>query len=204
MQSVYSDADFLAAYKQKQRTWYVFMGATFAYLVFCVAWLIYYINLPYNDPMQWLPKTMVFVASAVYVILIFPFMAIKYSRCNRYYKALSGFSLGLKSEEKNYFYTFDEQSLQKDNVDVVSCMFETWNKKKKEWMPREVYWDVEKELPDFGSGDYIQYVAQSNFILQYRILERGVLEFEEAEDEEEFESETEMTEEIGETENEQE
>jgi len=42
-------------------------------------------------------------------------------------------------------------------------------------------------LPDFGSGDHVLYVTQSNFILQYDVLERGVFEFEEVDDEEEYE-----------------
>ena len=32
-------------------------------------------------------------------------------------------------------------------------------------------------MPDFGSGDYVRYIAQSNFIVQYEILERHAYEF---------------------------
>lgn len=111
-------------------------------------------------------------------------MAIKFSRINRYYKLLRGFSDGLKNEEKNYFYCFEEKSLQKDNVDVIGCVFETWSKKKSEWMEREAYFDVEKQLPALESGDYVRYIVQSNFILQYEILEHKALEFAEVIDEE--------------------
>lgn len=183
MVSVYSDADYLAVYKQKQRIFGVFMASTIAYLLFCVGWLIYHISLPYNDPMQVLPKICVYVASAVYAAMIFPFMAIKYGRVRKYFKMLSYVSVGLKNEEKNYFYSFEEQSLQKDNIDVVSCVFETWNKKKQEWMDREAYFDLEKPLPDFESGDLVRYIVQSNFIIQYEILEKKVLEFEEYDEE---------------------
>ena len=183
MISVYNDADFLSAYKQRKRVLGVFWTVTLIYIAFCIAWLIYHIGLPYKDLMQTLPKVCVFVASAIYAVLIFPFMAIKYSRVNRYYKLLNGFSDGLKNEEKNYFYCFAEKSLQKDNVDVVGCVFETWSKKKSEWMEREAYFDVEKPLPTLESGDYVRYVVQSNFILQYEVLERKALEFEEVSDE---------------------
>jgi len=196
MTSIYSDADFLSVYKQKQKIWGVFLGATIACVTFCVAWLIYYISLPYNDPMQTLPKVCVYSASVLYVILIFPFMAIKYSRVRRYYKALSVFSEGLKGEEKNYFYCFEGKTLQKENIDVTSCIFETWSKKKQEWLEREVYSDAEKPLPDFSSGDYVQYIVQSNFIIQYRILERGVYKFEEIKEEEEYEEEDQLGEEV--------
>ena len=179
MISVYNDADFLSGYKQRKRVLDIFLIATLVYMVFSIAWLIYYIGLPYKDPMQTLPKACVFVASAVYAVLVFPFMAIKFSRINRYYKLLRGFSDGLKNEEKNYFYCFEEKSLQKDNVDVIGCVFETWSKKKSEWMEREAYFDVEKPLPVLESGDYVRYIVQSNFILQYEILEHKALEFEE-------------------------
>lgn len=183
MISVYNDADYLAVYKQKQRIFGVFMASTLAYLLFCVGWLIYYISLPYKDSMQVLPKICVYAASAVYVALIFPFMAIKYGRVRKYFKMLCYVSVGLKTEEKNYFYSFEEQSLQKDNIDVVSCVFETWNKKKREWMDREAYFDPEKPLPDFESGDLVRYIVQSNFIIQYEILGKKVLEFEEYDEE---------------------
>ncbi len=185
MVSVYNDADYLSAYKQKQKLWRVFMGITIAYAVFCVSWWIYFMSLPYAAPIQALPKWCVWIASALYAVFIFPFMAIKYSRVRKYCKMLSYVSTGLKNEEKNYFYCFDEKTLQKDNIDVLACVFETWSKKKSEWMEREAYFDPEKPLPPFESGDLVHYIVQSNFVIQYEILQKHALEFEEVEDEEE-------------------
>ena len=180
--TVYNDADYLAIYKQKIKLWAIFCLATAAYLVYCVAWLIFHISLPYKDPMQGLAKWMVFLATAFYIVLIFPFMAIKYSRVSRYFKLIGYLSSGLKNEEKNYFYCLEEKSLQKDNIDVIGCVFETWNQKKCEWMDREAYLDLEKPIPPFDSGDYVQYITQSNFIVQYRILQKHALEFEEVDE----------------------
>lgn len=187
MVSVYTDADYLSAYKQKQRIFWTGLGISIAYVLFCVGWLIYYITLPYKDPMQALPKTCVYVMTALYIAFIFPFFAIKFSRANRYYKMLGYVCEGIKVEECNYFYCFREKSLQKENIDVISCIFETWSKKKQEWMEREVYFDVEKPLPDFGEGDLVRYIAQSNFIVQYEILERHAYEFEECDEEQDDE-----------------
>ena len=186
MVSVYSDADLLAAYKQKKKLWNVFLAITAAYLAFCGGWLAYYISLPYKDPMQALPQACVYIASGVYAIIIFPFMAIKYSRVRRYFKMISYVGSGMKNEEKNHFYCFEEKSLQKDNIDVMGCVFETWNKKKCEWMEREVYFDKEKPLPEFDAGDYVQYVVQSNFIVQYNILQKKALEFEEVDEDDDY------------------
>lgn len=187
MTSVYNDAHFLSVYKQKKRIWWVFMSVTLTTLAFCVAWWIYYMSLPYNDDRQTLPKMIVYVVSILYIIFCFLFMGIKFSRVRRYFKMLTYVSEGLKYEERNYFYCFDEKSLQKDNIDVIACVFETWNKKKREWMERETYFDPEMPTPDFGSGDYVHYVVQSNFVIQYEILQRHALEFEEVDDDEQTE-----------------
>lgn len=184
MVSVYKDADYLATYKQKQRVWWTFVGVTLVYLAFCIAWLVYYISLPYNDPKQLLPKWSVWSVTVLYVVFLYVFMGIKYSRVRRYYKMLTYVSTGLKHEETNYFYCFDEKSLQKDNIDVMACVFETWSKKKCEWMEREAYFDPEMPEPPFESGDYVHYITQSNFVIQYEILQKKALEFEEVEEEE--------------------
>ena len=189
MTSGYHDADYLAVYKQKNKIFGFFWAVTAVYAAFCIAWLIYYISLPYEDPMQTLPKACVYVASALYIVFTFPYLAIKGSRVRKYFNMMSNLSEGLKNEEKNYFYAFEKKTLQKDNVDVWGCIFETWSKKKQEWMDREVYWDGEMPLPELESGDYVRYVSQSNFIVQYEILEKHALEFEEVDEEEEYEDE---------------
>ena len=196
MVSVYSDANFAAVHKQKKTILGVFWGVTLFYLAFCIAWLVYYISLPYKDSMQFLPKLCVFVASALYVVFVFPFMGIKFGRVRRYYKMLYYLSEGIKNEEINYFLCFEKKDLQKDFVDVVSCVFTTWNKKKNEWREREVYFDLEKPLPDFEQGDLVKYVVQSNFLVQYEIVKKQAIEFEYEDDEdyEEYEeNETEET-----------
>lgn len=184
MENVYTDADYLAAYKQKEKLLSAFIIVTACYAAFCIAWLIYYISLPYNDPMQALPKTCVYVISVLYVVFTAVYMGIPFARANRYYTMLTNLSLGIKDVEKNYFYCFEELNMQKNNVDMVGCIFETWNKKKCEWMDRAVYFDVEMPMPEFDSGDYVRYVTQGNIVLQYEILQKHALEFEEVDENE--------------------
>lgn len=179
VQTVYNDADFMSAVAQRKKILGVFFAVTFAYVAFCVGWMIYFISLPYSDPMQALPKWMIWVATALYVIFLFPYMGIKYHRVNRYYRLLYTISEGIKNEEKCYFAYFAEKDLQKECVDVISCVFKTWNKKKQEWMEREVYFDVEKEWPDLEQGDFVHYVVQSNFLIRYEVLQRQALTAEE-------------------------
>jgi hypothetical protein len=147
-QTVYCDQDLLDVIAQRNKILSVFFAVTFAFAAFCIGWLIYYWGLPYNDPMQTLPKTMVYIATSVYIVFLFPFMGIKFSRVNHYYKLLCTISEGIKTEETCYFAFFALKDLQKEKVDVVSCVFKTWNKKKQEWREREVYFDVQKEWPD--------------------------------------------------------
>ena len=189
MISIYSDADYLSAYQQKRRVFYGFMLITLAYLVFAASMVIYQTTLPYADKGQALPRVLTYVVSAVYVACAFPYLGIKYSRCRRYYKMLGHVSESIKMEEMNYFYCFREKSGQQDNIDVVGCVFETWSKKKQEWLEREAYFDVEKPLPKIESGDLVEYITQSNFIVQYNIIEKHALEFEEEYEESETQGE---------------
>lgn len=186
MTTVYNDEDFNKVISQKKRIWYTFFGITVGYAVFCLAWLLYYTSLPYADPMQALPKACVYVASALYVIFVFPFMGIKFHRVRRYYKMMFYLSEGLKNVEENYFVGFESKDLQKDYVDATACIFKTWSRKKSEWMEREAYFDNEKPLPEFEKGDLVRYIVQSNFIVQYEIIERGALQ---EDDEEEYDGE---------------
>lgn len=178
MISVYNDADYLSAHKQKRRLFWFFMGVTAVYLAFCLVWWLYFISLPYVASKFW-PKACVFTATVLYATFAFIFLAIKYSRVRRYCKMLDYVCEGLKMEETNYFYRFREKELQKDNIDVSACVFETYSRKKQEWLEREVYHDEEKQLPPFEEGDLVRYISQSNILVQYEILQKRALEFEE-------------------------
>lgn len=179
MIKVYSDEDFNQAYRQKNTVLYVFLGVFMVYLAGCIACLCYHISLPYAHPNLYIPKWIVYVLTVAFVCFSFPFMGIKFRRVNKYYKMLYYISSGIKNEEKNYFVKFEKCDIQKDNVDAVACVFMTWNRKKQEWMKRELYFDVEKPLPEFSKGDLVRYISQSNFIIEYEILAKSVLEIEE-------------------------
>ena len=187
MTTVYCDGDLNKVYDQKRRIMRGFWWVTLAYLLFCLGFWLHYLTLPYADPMQKVVKFAVYTASVAYAIFLFPYMGIKYHRARKYYRMIYYLSEGLKVTEENYFVCFAEKDLQKDFVDVSACIFKTWNKKKCEWMEREVYLDEEKETPDFKEGDLVRYVTQSNFLLQYEIIERGVFPEEGFSDQEEKE-----------------
>ena len=183
MITVYNDADLLSAYKQKNKVLCIFWAVTAVYVLTCLAMLIYHISLPYASALDVYPQMVTYVLSALYVVFVFPFMCIKYNRVKNYVTMLSFISSGIKVVETEYFYTFRPQTLQKEKIDVASCVFATWNKKKEEWYEREIYTDQEKPQPDFGGGDLVRYVTQSNILLQYEILQRHAYDFYEEEEE---------------------
>ena len=195
MISVYSDADYLSAYKQKKRIFRGFMIITLVYFAICIAMLIYHISLPYASKLDAIPKAVTYVISGLYIAFIFPYMSIKFSRARRYVKMLFYVSEGLKMEESNYFYIFRTKNLQKDHIDVISCVFETWSKKRQEWQEREVYFDLEKPQPEFENGDYVRYISQSNFLVQYEMIEKHAYDFSEYEEVDEDEDVVEETQE---------
>lgn len=182
MTNVYQDTDLLSAYKQKQKYLTIFLCITAAYVAVCTALCIYHASLPYGSPYEIWPKAVAYTLSVLYVVGIFPFMAIKYRRVNRYHKMLAYINEGIKAEESNYFYTFRSQTQQQDNVDVTVCVFGEWNKRRQEWREREIYMDAEKPLPDFSNGDLVHYITQSNFLVHYEIIERHAYDFSETDE----------------------
>ncbi len=179
MTAVYKDADYLAAYKQKKRVWRGFYIITAVYLLLCLVFLTYSISLPYGHNHVKLAKWCAYIVTAVYVVIVFPYLVIKCYRVDNYYRLLTCISIGEKAQEKNFFYDFDCHALQKEKVDFTACMFERWDAKHQEWQERVAYTDPEKPLPPFENGDYVHYVLQSNFIIEYKILQKNALEFEE-------------------------
>lgn len=184
MTSIYNDDDLYAIYRQKQKILGVFWAVTAVYAAICVACLCFFISLPYKDPMQTPIKTVVFALTPLYVLFLFPYMGIKYGRVRRYYRTLVQVSINRKSLETHYFYKF-MKGYTNNGMDVHYCVFGVWNAKHREWRERNVYLDAEKALPDFQEGDEIRYITQSSYLLQYEILKRGVVTFEEVDEDDE-------------------
>ena len=177
MQLMYSDADYVAIYKQRRTVLHVFITVTAVYMAFCLGWLIFHFTVPYKDPLDILPRVMVFVASGAYVLFAFPYLRIKYRRVNEYYKLFKQFGESLKMEETNYFYGYQAETVEKNHLDAYSCILATWNARSHEWLEREIYVDVEKPLPDFERGDLVKYITQSNFLLGYEIIQKHAQDF---------------------------
>ncbi len=169
MTIVFNDGDLLSAYRQQRAILRVFLGMTVLYALICVSLLIFYMSLPFEDPLQIYPKVIVCVLTCVYIIFAYIFMGIKFHRSRRYYKLISYFSVGMKQINNSTFLRYDEPELR-DGVDFYVLIFSEWNKKKSEYMDRKIYCDKEKPLPQFTKGDIVRYLTQGNVILEYEII----------------------------------
>ena len=169
MTIVYDDKDLVSAYRQKKKIFYIYIAVLLVYLVLCVACLVYYLNTPYNSTDQTAPKWIVWVASCLFVIFSYVFLAIKYQRVRKYYKLISYLSVGLKAVNNSYFLRYETPEL-KDNVDNYVLMMSEWSKKKSEYLDRKIYCDKEKPLPEFKCGDKVRYLTQGNVIVGYEVV----------------------------------
>ena len=183
MKNVYQDADFLSAYKQKRGYLLTFAYVTIVYVLICLGLTVYRASLPYGSEYLVWPKTTVIILSILYVLTMFPFMSICFHRANRYYKMLASINEGLKLDERKYFYSFRSKTETQSNVDVIIGVFGDYDKRHQQWRAREVYFDVEKPLPDLNNGDLVHFVTQSNFFVRYEVLQRHAFDFSMAEDE---------------------
>ena len=185
MQEIYKESDLTAIVKQRRKVLGVFFIITAAYVLYAAAWLIYYVSLPYKDPMQFLPQVCVYPATLAYLVFAFLYLGIKFARVNAYYKMLCAHSDGIKKEEQAYYLGKMDTPTLADGVDVFTHVFTVWNKKKREWMNRETHVDVEVEQPQIKSGALVRYVSRGSFLLQYEVLEEGALDKELEKDEDE-------------------
>ena len=80
MTKLYSDKDLWDAFMQRRRILGVFFTVTGAYFAGFLAFLIYYIMLPYEDPNQGWVIGVTCALTALYIIFLFPFMGICFKR----------------------------------------------------------------------------------------------------------------------------
>ena len=86
MNVIFSDADLVASYRQQRNILRAYIGVCCAFALLCLGFYLYFLSLPYNDPMQLLPKVVVCAATCAFIIFSYIFMGIKYHRARKYYK----------------------------------------------------------------------------------------------------------------------
>ncbi len=169
---LYTDQDLLDAHRQRGRILAVFFAVLFAYLALLTAFIIYYVSLPYADPNGIWVQWVVSIASVLFVFFCFPFMGIKFKRCNAYYKMLRFITVGLKECSIAPFAGIEDWTT-KDGVDVNVASFTVRGVKRNETMIRQIFIDGEKDYPPFYEGDVVKFVTQGNLLIAYEIIKEA-------------------------------
>lgn len=175
MISYYTDDQLNSAEKQRKRVLIIYFIIACIYLAISIAFLIYYISLPYSgyrntaDTIS-LIKFGEYSATALFVIFSFIFLGIKFKRTNRYYKMCRHLSTGLKETSTASFIEYDENIQDKDGVDFKSLVFLEWNKYKKDFFERKVLVFYEKPFPEIPENANVTFVTQGNVLISYEIL----------------------------------
>lgn len=169
MTVIFQDHDLVASYRQQRTILSVYIAVCCAYALLCIAFYLYFLSLPYQDPMQLLPKIVICAASCVFIIFTYIYMGIKYHRARKYYQLISYFSVGMKQVNLSYFSHYDKPE-HKDGIDYYVLIMSEWSKKKSEYMDRKIYCVKEKELPQLQAGDQVRYVTQGNVIVEYEVI----------------------------------
>ena len=175
MTEYYTDAELDSVTKQRKRVLAIYFTVLGVYLAVCVAFLIYYISLPYagyNDTAHTISliKLAVYPVTAVFVIFSFIYLGIKFKRTNRYYKMCRHLSTGLRETSTGSFFEYDENIQDKDGVDFKSLVFIEWNKYKNDFFERKVLVFYEKPFPEIPEKSTVNYVTQGNVLISYEIL----------------------------------
>ena len=172
MVKLYEDFDLWEATIQRRKILCVFLAVTAAFLGGLIGLVVYYISLPYKDSNQTWVTAVTCVLTALYLCFCFPFMGIKFKRCNCYCKMLRFISVGLKEYSVMPFAEIDDW-VTRDGVDVNVAVFFVKNIKKDEDMRRQIFVDGEKAFPPFKEGEQVRVISQGNLLIEYELLENG-------------------------------
>ena len=175
MTEYYTDAELIAAKKQKKKTLIIYFIVLGVYIAVTAAFLIYYLTLPYKgygDTASKITRVKALHYSLTFVFVVFSFiyLGIIFKRIRRYCKMCVNISTGLKETTVANFIEYDETIQDKDGVDFKSLIFLEWNKYKKEFFERKVLVFYEKPFPEIPEQANVSFVTQGNVLVSYEIL----------------------------------
>ena len=169
MTTVFRDEDLVAAFKQKRRLFWIYMAATAAFAALLIGCIVWYVSMPSQDSLMYLPQLILCVAACIYIIFSFIFLGIKFQRVRKYYKMIASLSVGMKHVNSSYFLRYATPELN-DSVDYYVLTMCEWSKKKSEYLDRKIYCDKEKPCPEFAAGDKVSYLTHGNTMIGYEIV----------------------------------
>ena len=169
MEKLYHNMDLWNAMKQGKKLLAGFWAATGVFLTGFLLLVVFYTQLPYNDPTGVWYIVATCVLTALYIIFCFPYMGISYKRCNAYCKMLKFISIGLKEYSVLPFAGIEDWTTR-DGVDVNVATFSVKNVKRDEEMIRQIFVDGEKDYPPFKVGGMVRMISQGNLLIEYEMI----------------------------------
>ena len=171
MQEYFKQEYLIEAMKQRKKVLIQYFVMLTIYLIVSGGILLYYTALPYGSKIISTVKVIQFILCAIFVIISFIFLEIRFSRVNNYFNVCKNMTIGLKETSIVNFFEYNENLTQKDGVDMKSLVFLEWNKFKKDYYERNVYVFYEKEFPVLKENAQVKIVTQGNVLYSYEIIE---------------------------------
>ena len=157
--------------KQRKKTLMIYYVILAVYLALSIGVLIWYTTLPYKDPMITLIKWIEYILSAIFIFITFLYMCIPYRRVNNFYKNCKVMKTGIKEVYEGTFKEYSNSLASKNGVDCKTLVFIEWNKYKNVYFDRALYVFMDYPVPQIPVGAKLRYVTQSNFLIEYEIIE---------------------------------
>ena len=70
------------------------MAVTAAFAALLIGCIVWYVSMPYQDSLMYLPQLILCVAACIYIIFSFIFLGIKFQRVRKYYKMIASLPSG--------------------------------------------------------------------------------------------------------------
>lgn len=156
--------------KQKNKTLMGYFIILAVFILLSLGLCFWYLTLPYNSKLINVVRWLEYLVSAVFVVVSFVYLGIKYKRVKKYYKMLVNLETGRRETTVGSFFEYDDTIFVKDGVDVKSLIFLEWNKYKNDFFERKVLVLSEMDFPKFEENQNVKYITQGNVLVEYEIL----------------------------------
>ena len=157
--------------EQRKKVLLVYLGVLLVYLAFSVIIIVKNSQLTYMSPVKSKLKLIEFVLTFIMIIFSYIYLGIKYKRVNKYYQMCRNMLFGIREEFEGSFFEFNNNLYTKDGVDVKPLVFLEYNKYKKDYFERKVWWFYEQPFPEINENDVAHVITQGNMLIGLEIIE---------------------------------
>lgn len=183
MTEYFVEKDFIDVKKQRKIVLAFYFVVLGLYLVFSVAMYWWFRTLPYLSKQITTVKIIHYSGTALMMIFSLVYLGIKFKRVNKFYHMTINLLTGQRETSTGSFFEYDETLQFKDGVDFKALIFIEWNKYKNDFFERKVLVFHEREFPQIPEKANVRYVTQGNVLVSYEILDDGIADIQEEQEE---------------------